>query len=325
MSVDRVQAGLWAIEVPIARNPWRLESAMVYAVESGGGLVLIDAGWDGEESFGALVEGLAVLGAEVSDIDGILLTHVHPDHSGLSGRIRERSGAWVALHDADVDVLRQSVADGARREVDWLRACGVPDHAMPGLEAAADQYRARLNTARPDRVLRDRERVGSDVDLQVEHTPGHTPGHVCFHDADRRVLFSGDHLLARITPNIPHDAMATPDPLADFLASLARTPVGGDLLVLPGHERSFRDGGSRAEELRRHHRDHLEVVLAQVAPVPTTTWAIAERLPWVTDFVTMDRHVQRSALAETMAHLVHLAALGRISRQGTAPVRWSRH
>lgn len=325
MTVDQVQTGLWAIEVPIARNPWRLESAMVYAVESGGGLVLVDAGWDGDESYTALVDGLAAMGATVSDIDGILLTHVHPDHSGLSGRIREQSGAWVALHDADVDVLRQSVDGGPRREADWLRACGVPDHAMVGLETAADQYRARLNAARPDRALRDREHVGSDVHLQVEHTPGHTPGHVCFHDQDRRVLFSGDHLLARITPNIPHDAMATLDPLADFLDSLDRTPAGSDVLVLPGHERSFRDGASRADELRRHHRDHLEVVLAQVGWMAATTWAIAEQLPWVTDFATMVPHVQRSAMAETMAHLVHLAALGRIARQGTAPVQWSRH
>jgi len=36
----------------------------------------------------------------VSDCYGVLVTHVHPDHHGLSERLREASNAWVALHEA---------------------------------------------------------------------------------------------------------------------------------------------------------------------------------------------------------------------------------
>ena len=39
------------------------------------------------------------------------------------------------------------------------------------------------------------------VRLEVLHLPGHTPGLVCLWDAEHRLLFADDHLLARISPN----------------------------------------------------------------------------------------------------------------------------
>ena len=49
---------------------------------------------------------LAVAGYAIGDVQGVLVTHIHPDHYGLAGRIRETSGAWIALHPADAARLR---------------------------------------------------------------------------------------------------------------------------------------------------------------------------------------------------------------------------
>jgi glyoxylase-like metal-dependent hydrolase (beta-lactamase superfamily II) len=38
--------------------------------------------------------------------------------------------------------------------------------------------------------------------LIVIETPGHSPGHCCLYEPNKRILFSGDHLLKEITPNV---------------------------------------------------------------------------------------------------------------------------
>ena len=37
----------------------------------------------------------------MSAVTAILITHVHPDHHGQSGKVAEQSGAWVGMHPAE--------------------------------------------------------------------------------------------------------------------------------------------------------------------------------------------------------------------------------
>ena len=57
--------------------------------------------------------------------------------------------------------------------------------------------------------------------LQMVETPGHTPGHMCLYDADKKILFCGDHILGTITPNICIE-LSTENPLNDYLESLKK-------------------------------------------------------------------------------------------------------
>ena len=41
----------------------------------------------------------------LADVRGVMVTHIHPDHYGLAGRVREASGAWVGLHPDDAALL----------------------------------------------------------------------------------------------------------------------------------------------------------------------------------------------------------------------------
>ena len=97
--VEQLAGDLWSIPVPIPRNPLRYVSS--YAFASGGGLVLLDTGWAAEESWQALVAGLGSIGASPQDVRGVLVSHMHLDHAGLAGRLRDASGAWIAMHPAD--------------------------------------------------------------------------------------------------------------------------------------------------------------------------------------------------------------------------------
>ncbi|HEV3213279.1 MAG TPA: MBL fold metallo-hydrolase, partial [Acidimicrobiales bacterium] len=125
--VERVRPGLWSIPVPLPDSPLRY--VLVYALELDSGVALIDAGWDTPEAWTALCTGLAVAGGTVADVRAVIVTHIHPDHYGLAGRVREASGAWVGLHPADAALLvgRYVDTDGLVASMaDLLEVCGVP-------------------------------------------------------------------------------------------------------------------------------------------------------------------------------------------------------
>ena len=104
--IEEVLPGLWSIPVPIPNNPLRY--VLSYGFETGDGVVLVDPGWHAEAAYQALVAGLQQAGFGIQDVRGVLVTHVHPDHYGLAPRLREASGAWVALHPADAALIDRS-------------------------------------------------------------------------------------------------------------------------------------------------------------------------------------------------------------------------
>jgi len=160
-------------------------------------------------------------------------------------------------------------------------------------------------------------------DLVSLHTPGHSPGHVCFLDRTGRVLFSGDHVLPRISPSVALHAQQPANPLADFLDALRGVRDLDVDEVLPAHEWRFRGLDVRVDQLLDHHRQRLDEAYAAVSSTPgLTCWEMTLRLRWSRDWSQIVGFMRRAAVGETLAHLVLLESTGRVSREGTRPVRW---
>ncbi|WP_406001167.1 MBL fold metallo-hydrolase [Streptomyces sp. NBC_00829] len=320
--------GVWAIEVPIPDNP--LGHTLVHLLDTDRGPVLIDTGWDDPASFDALAAGLGSLGVQVAGLHGVVITHHHPDHHGLSGRVRQESGAWIAMHAADSAVVRRT--RDAEPELwlgylaDKLSRAGAPDaHTAPLREARASGRMRTLPGLRA--ALPDREIVPGELldlagrRLRAVWTPGHTPGHVCLHLEEAHPamrpgngrLFSGDHLLPGITPHIglyedPDDATVT-DPLGDYLDSLERIGRLAPAEVLPAHQYAFTDAAARVRELLTHHEDRLTGLLALLAE-PLTPWQVAERMEWNRPWEQIPYGSRNIAVSEAEAHLRRLVKLG---------------
>ncbi len=322
------RGGVWSIAVPIPDNP--LGHTLVHLLETGRGPVLVDTGWDDPDAWDTLTAGITACGFDVTDLHGVLVTHHHPDHHGLSARVREASGAWIAMHAADAAVVRRTREAEPGRWLDHLiaklAAAGAPDSHLAPLRQVRAKGPVRdlpgQRAALPDREIAP----GALLDLpgrrlRAVWTPGHTPGHVCLHLEEEHParrpghgrLFSGDHLLPGISPHIglyedPDDA--TPgDPLGDYLASLERVARLAPAEVLPAHQHAFTDAAGRVRELLAHHEERLTGLRALLA-VPRTPWQLAEAMEWNRPWQRIPYASRTIAVAEAEAHLRRLVRLG---------------
>lgn len=317
--VTDVGGGVWSVPVPIPGNP--LGYTLVYAIESPKGPILVDAGWNHPDAWQALSSGLAEAGIAPDTVRGVVVTHFHPDHAGLAGQVRETSGAWIAMHEADAALVRliHSFSDGREFQRDMLRRAGAKNDDIV-------VENTMIPPAVPDRELRDGDLIDlPGRKLRAIWTPGHTPGHICLQLDDR--LFTGDHVLPGITPHIgiyPYDRDDV-DPLGDFLDSLDRVRELGPLDALPAHEWIFPDVGARAAAIREHH-EHKLVRLAELLAVqtaPLTIWEIAAMMTWNRPWDDLSPMLRGMAAGEAAAHLRTLEVRGAITRvAGIDPVRF---
>lgn len=323
--VEQVRPGLWSIPVPIPNNP--LHYVLVYAFDTDRGPYLVDTGWNTDESYAALTGGLERMGSSVRDVQGVLVTHIHPDHFGLAGRIREDSGAWVGMHPADIELFEGRYVEtgpllGA---VDaTLRMAGAPEDETEALRQASMPILPLVVPTIPDVVMED----GFRPDIPGWHvraiwTPGHTPGHLCFVEPDRRLLLSGDHVLPRITPNVSLLDEDGIDPLGDFLRSLEKVGREDVEEVLPAHEHRFVGLADRVATLIDHHHQRFDQVEAIIAGGSDTAWDIAARMQWSRPWERISGFMRRMALFEALAHLRALEELGRLEVVAENPRRWA--
>jgi glyoxylase-like metal-dependent hydrolase (beta-lactamase superfamily II) len=295
-----------------------------YAVEYAGGVALVDTGWPCEQAWDGLVGGLRQAGWDLSDIKAVLVTHEHGDHIGLARRIRERTGAWVAIHEADAgNRERYDDHDAFLRASDeWLRKRGgLAADFRAVRQPAPDMFEFMLE---PDRFLVDGERpLGPGTSLTSVWTPGHTPGHVCFFDSVRNVVLTGDHILPRITPNISPSPRETADLLGEYLGSLSALSGLRAEEVLPAHEYRFIGLAERVRGLREHHEVRLgEVMTALRAQPGSTTVNVAEALQWSRPWEQMQGMQRRFAIGEAYAHLIHLERTGFVTNKGIDVDDW---
>jgi glyoxylase-like metal-dependent hydrolase (beta-lactamase superfamily II) len=311
--VELVTPGIWSIPVPIPDNPLRY--VLSYVFEHDDGVIMVDTGWDHPDAWAALRAGLAAAGIPFSAVTGIVITHVHPDHHGLSRAVRAESGAWIGMHERE-DSFLAGYGDGAGFRDRWprfLRWCGAPPEHLTDLARRRDAATAPGAMARADRLIEPGQLIEAPgLTLRAVWTPGHTPGHLCLHDEARDLLLTGDHVLPRISPNISaYDQTAAP--LADYLRSLAALRGLGTREVLPAHEYRFAGLDARLEGLIEHHAARLAEIAAVLdrRPAGQSAWAVAADTTWSRPWAELAGFPRQAALGEVVAHLRHLQAQGR--------------
>jgi glyoxylase-like metal-dependent hydrolase (beta-lactamase superfamily II) len=318
---EKVIPGVWRLRLPL---PWPgVPHGNVWAVAADGGIVLFDTGIGGKGGLRRFDLALAQAGFGLEDVRLLVCTHSHSDHYGLAAPIVAGAGCELWMHPAweHIRLHADDPAASLERRIEVARQSGVP-------AASLERYRERHRDdddngidgiAEPDRDLVPGVEVETDLGAwQVYETPGHAPSHVVLHQAERKLMISGDHLLGRTVLFFDHGH--SPDPVGEFLRGLDEIePLDVDL-VLPGHGRTFRDPEAKIAEARRQVGELLGKVRDSLAEGEKTAFAI------VADIIGAENVNSPGsvwALQIVLASLDHLVILGEVEPiGGTDPQRW---
>jgi glyoxylase-like metal-dependent hydrolase (beta-lactamase superfamily II) len=202
----------------------RMSPSVVYVIETSEGLVLVDSGL--AEDSGLLLQQFDELGLDSTQIQGVLLTHAHGDHTQGALRLKTLTNAKIYAGKGDCAVLREG---GPR-------------------EAIFSTLSMESNRAQPTEI--DVELEGGEVlqfgdaKITVIATPGHSPGSVCYllQRDYLRALFTGDTISSFVSDLGTYAAYLAPryrGNADDYLQSLRKLKsLPKPDLVFPGHPTS---------------------------------------------------------------------------------------
>ncbi len=307
--------GVHQIEVPLTNSD--LKAVNCYLVEGDDDRhLLIDTGWDRPEAFTALLEGLRQYRLGFNNVGQIFITHVHADHYGLAGKIKQLSNAEIAIHQDEAALIESRYIHYdllMQQMVQMLEKNGVPSSHTPEMSKVATPIRPFVVPTGPDKILKGGEsfKVGN-FEFEVINTPGHSPGHVCLYEKTKKMLFSGDHVLLETTPNISFHPQSGMNPLKDFLDSLERVDKMDVSFVFPGHGPIFSGLHQRIGQIVYHHDQRQLYIKTAARDELKTAWEIANIIQWGSNrnqsFSNLGLLHQRLAVMETIAHLQYMAA-----------------
>jgi len=291
-------------------------------IEGGDGHIVVDSGWDSQESLWALQEGMKAAYLKLRDIKEVVITHIHPDHYGLSSKIRQICGAQVAIHRIDADFISlryKDFSDLIEKTEDLLRQNGVPQDELSQLKEASLWMNRYVTPDPPDVMLEDGDVISNDsFEFEVLWTPGHSPGHICLYEKERRFIITGDHVLYESTPHVGYNPLSGDNPLGDYVSSLKKLERLKVSFILPGHGPVFNALGLRIAKILQHHEDRKRAIMNSLHNGLQTAYAIAQQIPWMVSggnvaFRDLADWDKRMAVTETLAHLKLLTEEGRVS------------
>jgi glyoxylase-like metal-dependent hydrolase (beta-lactamase superfamily II) len=300
--------------------PWSTPGNVnVYLLEENDGYVMIDCGVDGSEYLKLLEMHLNQLGITFNDIKLLVGTHMHIDHIGLSQRLREFDIPF-ALYKNSIDYLDE-YNDWSIRFKDLIRMAKneyTPVSFIDDLKSISTPlYAGRLE--KPDILLSEGRVKSIKRNLNVVFTPGHDYSEISLYDEKTKIVFSGDHILPRITPFIPVQNENS-NLLKEFLDSLDKVDHLDHEIIAPGHGNIISNPHKRIEQMKLHHQRRSERILGFLKNEDLTGWEISNKLfPRDLDSLNL-----RLAFQETLAHLHLLKSQRRVEKNNKNGVnKWA--
>ncbi len=313
--------------------PPPLSHVHIWLIPTGNGWVMFDAGFPSPQGVARLEQEIEPLLTDGRRLEAVFISHYHPDHTAFAGRLQRAFDCDVYIHEADwqrmqlMEQMRQ--ADDGSGEAFRRRFSSGWAASLDGREFAGEQSQDQ----RDSMFTRMREAM-QDIDLPLPQpslltggevieiggrrleaiwTPGHTEGHLCVRDLEHDALFTGDHLLGRITPHIGMWPDQPRSPLPDFEQSLGVVAQLNPSVALPAHEAVIAHPAERAAEILEHHQTRRQEMLDAVAD---GQHAIVDIAVQTFPKQAHDRMQLTMAMSETVAHLEALVAEGQLTRAG---------
>ncbi|MFZ5642224.1 MAG: MBL fold metallo-hydrolase [Bacillota bacterium] len=280
-------------------------------------LTIVDPGPYYRPAGEALKSAVSQAGIGLEDIKRIVITHGHPDHYGMAGKIQKDTGAEIYVRDIEIKKL---VLDD--NYVNSLRATLYSTGIKKDILDLDGLFRGEVPfTHSIEDIVPFSEKSGiefKDFRIKLLHTPGHSSGHTCLYWEEKGVLFSGDSLLPDISaiPSIEYDPGSKNlrgRSLSQFFQTFELISSLKPSVCLPGHGEAVSKPGELAKSRIDFHKSRLDEIYDIVPPggeSPVSAYRIAGiYYPEVRGF---DRLL---SVIEVVSHLDFLVDEGRINEQ----------
>lgn len=341
VQVHEVAEQIVQVRLPL---PFALNHVNCYLLDDGDGWTVLDTGLHWPDAAAGWRHAFQTVGIVPRQIRRIVLTHMHPDHFGMAGYLQGLSGAPIFVGAVEHAAIERVWVQDSWREAaatDFWRGAGL-DESL--LQVITEQVAALRQRTMPHpthlEVIDENQCIHmGGRDFQPIVASGHSDGQIIFYSAQDQLMLCGDQVLERITPNIGLWPGNVATPLQNYLTSLQELAQLDVALALPGHyglldsaqhESRIIVGGShsaprmtawqeRITTLQVHHQERLAAMLAavesineEIAEYPCTALTVARR---IFNFQRFSEHEIRFAVAETLAHLVHLMHQGQLNEE----------
>jgi len=311
--MEEVLPNIFRNEIPLPGNP--LKAVNSYVIRGRGRNLIVDTGMNRKACIEAMDAGLRELEVDLTKTD-FFITHLHADHFALVSTLATDTST-IYFNQPDGERVKSRGAWEIMGE--YARFNGFPDEEVrAALSNHPGQKYGGSKFERPLHILKEGDSVSiGDYHFTCVETPGHTRGHMCLYEPEKKILFSGDHILGDITPNIQcwSDRL---NPLKEYLASLDKICRMDVDVVLPGHRSIFRTCKERIDELKHHHRNRADEVLSILAGNKNNAYGVAAEMTWdiVCDSWEQFPVSQKwFATGEAIAHLRYLQEKGLVIKE----------
>jgi len=317
-NIKEIKNDLFRIQIPLPNSPLRFVNS--YLIKGPKKSLIIDTGLNLKECYDTMVQALALLDVELNKTD-FFITHLHSDHIGLISKLASTSTVYLS------DVEHKIVSEYANSSSYWLEINkyldknGFPESELKGAFKILNNMFVKTYPVSEEfkkinfKALKDKDTINYGAfRLEAVLTPGHSPGHMCLYEPDSKMLFSGDHLLFDITPNITWWP-SLENPLKSYIESMDKIYDLDIEMVLPGHGELGFDHKKRINEIKDHHKIRLDEIFSAIKDGKRTAYEIAGSISWNLKsggWKTFPKTQKYFAVGETIAHLIYLEHQGLI-------------
>ena len=312
--MQEVYKNIYLVELPLPDNP--LKYLNFYIIKGNNKSLIVDTGFNREDTKQAINDVFEEL--ELNPKETILfITHQHSDHAGLASYL-EGLGVtiYASKHDGEAlnnsmdktDLIWRNTMEHGMMQGLALDNLDLEDH--PGYK-----YRPTAYLNYTPAIPKEHIQIG-EYDFEIIDLKGHTPGIVGLYEKEHKILFCGDHILGKITPNITFWGFEHGDILGTYFKSLNLVYNMDIKHLFSSHRFLIDDHKQRIEELFDHHSKRLdEAREALKKSGRSTVREVTKQLHWDIRSKSWDDFPKAQkwfAAGEAHAHLEHLRALGEI-------------
>lgn len=310
--IQEIRKNLYRIPVTLPDSPLKVLNS--YVIKDSDRNLIIDTGFRRPECMQSMREGLDELGINMENTD-ILLTHMHADHSGLAASLASESSRVFISRKELPWMIKDDRINIRSKDHSGFRRLGFADNELEFHTKSVSWDMASEDSFSAYFPIDDGDVFTcGGYELRAVETPGHTPSHMCFWVEKEKIMFTGDHVLFDISPNIT-SWRELDDTLGAYLDSLRDIDRYDVELALPGH-RETGNFHARIADIISHHEARLEECLGIIQENPgETPYEITGKMTWRIRSASWEDFPLGQkwfAVGEAFSHIWHLAMTGKV-------------